>query len=90
MYLCQKHPDAIANDYPIICTNDCPDFYTCQHLKVPFLIPTVNVSCTAPKPSEDDFCISVFPMHEMHEDAYINDIVNHDRNNISLLCESRL
>ncbi|WP_407356799.1 hypothetical protein [Methanolobus sp. WCC5] len=88
--MCKKHGSVAETDYPVICTNACSDFYKCDHLKIPFLIPTVNASCTAPKIAEDEFCISVFPTVETHEDAYINDIVNHDRNNISILCESRL
>lgn len=88
MFLCKFHEKAVESDYPIICTNACPKFRTCNHHKIPFLIPTLNASCMSPKTTEDEFCISVFPTIETHQDAYINDIVNHDRNNISLLCES--
>ncbi|WP_129582609.1 hypothetical protein [Methanolobus psychrotolerans] len=88
--MCKKYGRVAETEYPVICTNKCSDFYKCDHLKIPLLIHTVNVSCTAPNIAEDIFCISVFPTVETHEDAYINDIVNHDRNNIGILCESRL
>jgi hypothetical protein len=86
MFLCEKHEKAAESNFPIICTNACPDFCACSNRKIPLLIPTFNASCLKPKPIEDDFCISVLPTVETHEDAYINDIVNHDRNNIRIVC----
>jgi hypothetical protein len=86
MFLCKKHEKIAESDYPIICTNACPDFYTCNLRKIPLLIPTFNASCLKPKPTEDDFCISVLPTVETHKDAYINDIVNHDRDNTCIMC----
>jgi hypothetical protein len=83
MFLCYK------TDYGIIGTNEYPEYCTCSARKVSFLIPSATVKCGDLTAAADNAIhINVFSVHESIPEAYINDIVNHDRNNISNLCKS--
>lgn len=80
MFLCHK------TDYGLICTNECPEYYACSSRKISFLIPSASVKCgNLTAAVDDDLHINVFTVQESIPEAYINDIVNHDRNNISNL-----